>query len=143
MNTTRFSCPLTPRPLFFSDCIRFTRHTHVFHQVDVLVSVSVAHHFVETEFILSEEQRQGAVLEGNGELMFLITHTHDKATTLSNRYSRGRSSPSCSFAQISATGKRRTFTIWLHVNYIETTWDVMRRIIATHDVLTTLAASSC
>lgn len=29
--------------------------THVFHIMDVLVSLSVAHHFVEAEFVLSKE----------------------------------------------------------------------------------------
>lgn len=32
-------------------------NTHVFHVMDVLVSLSVTHHFVEAEFVLSKEER--------------------------------------------------------------------------------------
>lgn len=63
---------------FCSHFVRYTRHTHIFHQVDVLVSVSVAHHFVKTELILSEEQRQGAVLELNREMVTLRVITYPR-----------------------------------------------------------------
>lgn len=36
---------------------KHTQNTYIFHIMDVFISLSVAHHFVETEFVFSEENR--------------------------------------------------------------------------------------
>lgn len=74
--------------------------THVRDVVDVLVAVGVTHHFVETDFILGEEQRQRHILQrDHGRLSSHKEPSHQGLWGFGNLH--GRPNRSCSSARIS------------------------------------------